>query len=87
MNLDVAGIDYQPLVIGINNEFFQQRLPNPFISPTNKTAVSVAPPPITGGQISPRGTRPEDPKYPVDKLPIISGSASPNTLSPWQVGL
>ncbi len=53
MNLDMAGVDHQPLKVRIINYFIQQLFPNAPIPPPAETAMGILPVPIVWGQVPP----------------------------------
>ncbi len=85
MDFDVAGVDHEPFVVGLVDQFFQQRLPDALVAPANETAVRIAPPAIVGRQIPPGCARAQDPKHRVNKLSIVLRPASPNPFASRQV--
>jgi hypothetical protein len=87
MDLAVAGIDHQPLIIRLVNEYLQQGLPLPFVAPAAKPPMGVLPVSVVWWQISPGGAGTQYPEYRVDELPIIAGVASPGTFAPQQARL
>ena len=73
----MAGVDHQPFVIGIDDQFLQQGLPEPLVAPAAKATVGVFPVPIIGRQIPPGSTGAQDPENGVEKKPVVFGSATP----------
>ncbi len=86
MDFDVAGVDHQPLVIGIDDQFFQEPLPKPLVAPAAKPAVGIFPVPVIGRQIPPGSARAQDPENGVEKKPVVFGSATPEALLSGQMG-
>ena len=75
VNFNVACIDHQPLKIRIDNQLFEERLPNPLVAPTTKASVCIFPITIIRGQIAPRRAGTKDPKYSIyQSLPPKGGS-------------
>ncbi len=85
MDLAVAGVDHQPFVIGLVNQNFQQFLPYAFISPTDETAMRVAPAPQIGRQVTPRSARANDPENSIYKQSIILCHPAPCAFAPRQM--
>ena len=86
MDFDVAGVDHQPFVIGIDDQFFQETLPEALVAPAAKATVGVFPVPIIGRQIPPGSTGAQDPENGVEKKPVVFGSATPEALLSGQMG-
>ena len=86
MDFDVAGVDHQPFVIGIDDQFFQETLPEALVAPAAKATVGVFPVPIIGRQIPPGSTGAQDPENGVEKKPVVFGSATPQPLLSRQMG-
>lgn len=87
VNLDVAGVDHQPFVVGIFDEDFKQGFPQPFIAPAAKATVGVLPIAVIGRQVTPGRTGAQNPEYRVDELPVIPCNSTPDSLAARQVGL
>ena len=85
MDFDVAGVDHQPFVIGIDDQFLQESLPETLVAPAAKPAVSVFPVPVIGRQIPPGSARAQDPENGVEKKPVVFGSATPESLLSGQM--
>jgi hypothetical protein len=85
MDFDVAGVDHQPFVIGIDDQFFQETLPEALVAPAAKATVGVFPVPIIGRQIPPGSTGAQDPENGVEKKPVVFGSATPESLLSGQM--
>ena len=85
MDFDVAGVDHQPFVIGIDDQFLQQSLPKALVAPAAKATVGVFPVPIIGRQIPPGSTGAQDPENGVEKKPVVFGSATPESLLSGQM--
>jgi len=78
MNLAVAGINHQPLIVRLVNQNIQEFLPYPLVPPPDKAAVGVAPSAIIRRKVTPRGSGPQYPENRVDKLAIVLGHPAPN---------
>ena len=87
VDFDVAGVDHEPFVIGIDDQFFQDSLPETLVAPAAKPAVSVFPVPVIGRQIPPGSAGAQDPENGVEKKPVVFGSATPEALLSGQMGL
>ena len=85
MDFDVAGVDHQPLVIGIDDQFFQESLPESLVAPAAKPAVGVFPVPVVGRQIPPGSAGAQNPENGVEKKPVVFGSATPESLLSGQL--
>ena len=85
VDFDVAGVDHEPFVVGLVDQFFQQRLPDALVAPANEAAVGIAPPAIVRRQIPPRSPGAQDPKHRVDKSSIVLRPPSPNPFASRQV--
>jgi hypothetical protein len=86
VDFDVAGVDHQPFVIGIDDQFLQQGLPEALVAPAAKATVSVFPVPIIGRQIPPGSAGAQDPENGVEKKPVVFGLPAPESLLPGQMG-
>jgi len=86
MDFDVAGVDHQPLVIGIDDQFFQESLPEALVAPAAKPTVGVFPVPVIGRQIPPGSAGAQDPKNGVEKKPVVFGLPAPDSLLSGQMG-
>jgi hypothetical protein len=80
MDFDVAGVDHEPFVIGIDDQFFQQCLPKALVTPAAKATVGVFPVPVIGRQIPPGSAGAQNPENGVEKKPVILGSTAPESL-------
>ena len=80
MDFDVAGINHQPLEIRLDDQFFQQSLPEALVAPAAKAPVGVFPVPVIGRQIPPGRAGAQDPENGVEKKPVVFGSATPESL-------
>ena len=80
MDFDVAGVDHEPFVIGLDDQFFQQSLPKTLVAPAAKAPVGVFPVPVIGRQIPPGSAGAQNPENGVEKKPIVFGSATPESL-------
>jgi len=78
MNLAMAGVDHEPFVIRLDNELFQQRLPNALIAPAAEAPVGVFPTPVGSGQIPPWRARAKNPEHGIDELAVILCDPTPN---------
>jgi hypothetical protein len=87
VNLDMAGINHEPLVVHIGDQLLQEFFPNTGISPTAKAPVCVAPASVFGRQVAPRSARAQDPKDGIDELSIVFAYAAPIARTPWQMRL
>jgi hypothetical protein len=86
VDFDVAGVDHQPFVIGIDDQFFQQCLPEALVAPAAKATVGVFPVPVIGRQIPPGSAGAQDPENGVEKKPVVFGPATPEPLLSGQMG-
>ena len=86
MDFDVAGVDHEPFVIGIDDQFFQQALPEALVTPAAKATVRVFPVPVIGRQIPPGSAGAQDPENGVEKKSVVFGSATPESLLSGQMG-
>ena len=87
MDFDVAGVDHQPFVIGIDDQFLQESLPETLVAPAAKPAVGVFPVPVIGRQIPPGSAGAQNPENGVEKKPVVFGSATPQPLLSGQMRL
>lgn len=87
MDFAVTGVDHEPFVVGLVDQFFQQRLPDALVAPTNEATVGIAPPAIVWRQIPPGCSGAQDPENGVEKKPVVSGSATPQPLLSGQMRL
>lgn len=85
MDFDVAGVDHQPLVIGIDDQFFQESLPETLVAPAAKPPVGVFPVPVIGRQIPPGSAGAQNPENGVEKKPVVFGSTTPLPLLSGQM--
>ena len=85
MDFDVAGVDHQPFVIGIDDQFLQQSLPKALVAPAAKATVGVLPVPVIGRQIPPRSAGAQDPENGVEKKPVVFGLSAPLSLLSGQM--
>ena len=81
----MAGIDHQPLKVGVIHQRFQNLFPDSLVTPPAEPAVYILPVPIRFRQIPPGRSSAQDPEYTVDKLPCISGIASARPLFAYRV--
>ena len=77
MDFDVAGVDHEPFVIGIDDQFFQESLPETLVAPAAKPTVGIFPVPVIGRQIPPGSAGAQNPENGVEKKPVVFGSATP----------
>ena len=87
MDLAMAGINHQPFIVRIINQYLQKFLPHPLVAPTDEATMRVTPTPIVRWQITPRSTCTHNPEYRIDKKTIIVGDAAPTPLATWKMGL
>jgi hypothetical protein len=80
VDFDVTGVDHEPFVIGIDDQFLQQPLPETLVAPAAKAPVGVFPVPVIGRQIPPGSAGAQDPENGVEKKPVVFGSATPQPL-------
>ena len=85
MDFDVAGVDHQPFVIGIDDQFFQETLPEALVAPAAKATVGVFPVPVIRRQVPPWCPGAQDPENGVEKKPVVFGSATPESLLSGQM--
>jgi hypothetical protein len=81
MDLAVAGIDHQPFKIGIIDQDFKQPFPDAVVSPSDETAMSIAPAAKVRREITPGGAGAHDPKNCIDKATVVLSDASPIALA------
>jgi hypothetical protein len=86
MDFDVAGINHQPLEIRLDDQFFQQSLPEALVAPAAKAPVGVFPVPVIGRQIPPGRAGAQDPENGVEKKPVVFGPTTPESLLSGQMG-
>ena len=86
VNLNVAGVDHQPFVVGLSNQFFQQPLPEALVAPSAKASVGIFPIPVVGRQVAPWGSSAQDPEHGIEKKPVVFGLSSPEALLPGEMG-
>jgi len=77
MHLAVTGINHQPFIVWLVNQYFPQLFPDAFIWPANKPAVSIAPAAIVWWQISPWGTSTHNPKNRINEQTVIPCYTAP----------
>jgi hypothetical protein len=87
MYLAMTGIDHQPLIVRLANEYFQQGFPLPFVTPATKAPVGVLPVAVVWRQVSPRGARAQYPENSIKKPSVIVGNAAPSAFAPRQMRL
>ena len=76
MYFDMAGVDHQPLKVGVIYQRFQNLFPDSLVTPPAEPAVYILPVSIRFRQVPPGCSGAQNPEYTVDKLPRISGIAS-----------
>ena len=81
MNLDVAGVDHQPLKVRIVDNRIQQLVPDASIPPAAKAAMGVLPVTVIRRQVPPRSPSTQNPKHRVQKQPVVLGRPSPFCLA------
>ena len=86
MDFDVAGINHQPLEIRLDDQFFQQSLPEALVAPAAKAPVGVFPVPVIGRQIPPGSSGAQDPEHRIEKPPVVFGLPSPEALLAGEMG-
>jgi hypothetical protein len=86
MDLNVTGIDQEPLEISLTDQVLQKFFPKPLVSPSTKPPMGILPIPIIGRQIPPRTARAENPENRINKKSVVFGSASPDAFLSRQVG-
>jgi hypothetical protein len=77
MDFDVAGVDHEPFVIGVDDQFLQQALPEALVAPAAKATVGVFPVPVIRWQIPPGSAGAQNPENGVEKKPVVFGLATP----------
>ena len=84
MHLAVTRIDHEPLIVGLNNQLLQQRLPNPGVTPAAEATMRVLPASVGGWQITPWRTAAQNPNDRIEEFPVVLCHAAPNPLAPRQ---
>jgi hypothetical protein len=85
MHFDMAGVDYQPFIIRLIDQNFQEFFPNTFSAPTDKPLMNTASFPVIGRQVTPRRSSSQHAKHRIDKSAIILSDSSPLTTLSWQM--
>lgn len=85
MNLGMAGVDDEPLVIRGVDKALQQAFPYAFVAPPAKTPVGVFPIAVVGRQVAPRRSGAQNPQDGVNEEAVVFGYAAPNAPSSWQM--
>ena len=86
VNFDMTGVNHEPFEIGLDDQFFQQPLPEALVAPSTKAAMRVLPVSVVRRQIAPRGSGAQDPKHRIEKKPVVFGLSSPEALLPGEMG-
>jgi len=86
MDFDVAGVDHEPFVIGVDDQFLQQALPEALVAPAAKATVGVFPVPVIRWQIPPGSAGAQNPENGVEKKPVVFGLPAPESLLSGQMG-
>ena len=73
VELDLAGINHQPLEVRFVNDGIQQVLPYPPVSPATEPTVGISPVPQVWWQVSPGRPSTQVPKHGVQKQPVVPG--------------
>jgi hypothetical protein len=73
----MACVYHKPLHVRVFGQFLKKLFPDKFISPAAKPTMRIAPASIARRQISPRRSRPQNPKYRINKKTIVFRSTSP----------
>jgi hypothetical protein len=81
----MAGIYHQPFEVRIVNQDFKKLFPRATVTPANKAAMCIAPPPVIWRKISPRRTGAHDPKHRIDKASVVLCDATPTAFAPRQM--
>jgi hypothetical protein len=79
MNLGMACVNHQPLVVGIIDDAFQDCFPDTLLNPTPKPLGNTVPVSVIRRQITPRSTCAENPEDSIDESSIVLCNASPLT--------
>ena len=80
MYFDVAGVDHQPLKVGVIHQGFQYPFPDPLVAPPAEPPVYILLVSIRFQQILPVRSSAKNPEYPIDKLPGIARIAAARPL-------
>ena len=86
MNLDMAGVDHQPFIVGLSYQLLQQRFPNAFVPPAAKPAVRVFPVAVVRRQVTPRRARAQNPENRVNKQVVVFRRAASGAVATGQAG-
>jgi len=86
MNLDVAGVDHQPLKIRIVDDGVQQPLPDAPIPPATEASMGILPISVVGRQIPPGCPSSQNPEHRVQKQSVVPGRSTPLESVPRQKG-
>jgi len=76
----MTGVNHEPFEIGLDDQFFQQPLPEALVAPSTKAAMRVLPVSVVRRQIAPRGSGAQDPKHRIEKKPVVFGLPAPESL-------
>ena len=87
MHLEMTGVDHQPFAIRGIYEPLQELFPDPFVSPSDKATMGIAPASVLRWKISPWRSGSQDPKHGIEELAVILRSPSPDPLPAGQMGL
>ena len=86
MNLDVAGVDHQPLKVRIVDNRIQQLFPDAPIPPAAKAPMGVLPITVIRWQVPPRSPSTQNPKHRVQKQSVVLGRSTLFASGPRQKG-
>ena len=86
MHFAVAGVDHQPVAVGLAGEHFQEFFPYPFVAPPDEAAMGIAPSSLVGRGIAPGGSGAHDPKHGVGEPAVVPCDSAPATSSTWKMG-
>jgi len=84
VSFDMACVDHQQLKIGIIDQFFKKRFPNPLIFSATKASVCIFPISVIRRQVSPGSASAQNPKNRIYELAIVLGNPFPAPCSSWE---
>ena len=76
----MTGVNHEPFEIGLDDQFFQQPLPEALVAPAAKATVGVFPVPVIRWQIPPGSAGAQNPENGVEKKPVVFGLPAPESL-------
>jgi hypothetical protein len=85
VHFGVTGIDHQPLIVGLLNEYFEQGFPLSLIAPAAKAPVGIFPIAIVRRQITPGSACTQYPEDGVDEVTIVTSDTTPRAFLSGQM--